>query len=114
MAACGIDCNACNLYRAAWDDAAAEAPVEWFRFRGWIGGNDGAETVRRRTPLCMGCWTEGDDRFCGKCSLFDCCDARGLDHCGECGEFPCAQYREWIDGLSHHEAAMELLMSMKK
>jgi len=25
----------------------------------------------------------------GKCSVKSCCEGRGLNHCGECDDFPC-------------------------
>ena len=56
QAACGLDCNSCNLYLAAHDLRAAAALVDWFRARSWIGEHDGPEAVQAQAPFCMGCW----------------------------------------------------------
>ena len=114
MAACGLDCNACNLYKAAHDPDAAAALVDWFRSRGWIGEDEGVEAIQRQTPLCLGCWTQTGPCWCGDCRLRTCCDENGRAHCGECDEFPCEVYRKWTVGQAHHQAAMEFLLSRRK
>lgn len=64
-AACGIDCNECGQYKITmeYDMKAAESLVEWFRSRGWIGENEGAEAIMKKAPLCRGCWNITDDCF---------------------------------------------------
>ncbi len=114
LAACGLDCNACNLYLAAHDLHAAAALVEWFRARGWIGEEEGAEAVRRKAPFCMGCWDASAKQWCGDCRLRGCCEEKACSHCGECADFPCAEYRAWTEGQPHHLAAMEFLLSKGK
>ena len=109
-AACGLDCNSCNLYLAAHDPLAAAALMDWFRARGWIGENEGTEAVQRQAPFCMGCWDETAKRWCGDCNLRGCCEEKCHPHCGECANFPCKSYREWTVGQAHHQAAMEYLM----
>lgn len=114
LAACGLNCNACNLYLAAHDLQAAAALVDWFRARGWIKADEGAEAVQRQSPFCMGCWDASAKRWCGACHLRACCEENTRADCGECGEFPCAQYREWTEGQAHHQAAMEFLMTRRQ
>lgn len=113
-APCGLCCGECNLYLAGWDPEAARALVEWFRSRGWIGPDEGAEAVMKRAPLCTGCRATEGVRFCGECTLRTCCENRGLNDCGECADFPCKAYREWADGLPHHEKAMTFLMEKRE
>ena len=114
QAACGLDCNICNLYLAANDLQAAAALVDWFRARGWIGEHDGAEAVQAQTPFCMGCWDVTAKQWCGDCHLRACCEENTRSDCGECADFPCAQYREWTVGQAHHQAAMEYLHTKRK
>lgn len=113
LAACGLDCNTCNLYRATFDMEAAAALTEWFRSRGWIGADEGAEAIRRMTPLCLGCWTQTGPCWCGECRLRACCEDHARADCGECADFPCAAYRAWTVGQSHHQAAMEFLQKRR-
>lgn len=113
IAACGIDCSRCNLYNAGRDITAAQALVEWLRLRGLIGADDGVQAVRAKAPLCMGCRAQDGECFCGDCHLRACCDGKQLDHCGQCGDFPCVEYVEWTEGTEHHIKAMEYLMKRR-
>ena len=114
IAACGLDCSVCDLYLAAQDIQAAARLTEWFRARGWIGENEGAEAVQRQAPFCMGCWDVTAKQWCGDCSLRGCCAENDRSDCGECGDFPCAAYRAWTVGQAHHQAAMERLLARRK
>lgn len=118
LAACGVDCNVCGLYNAEHDLKAAESCVEWFRGQGWIEADGNAEAVQKavqnKAPFCNGCW--GDSEWCG-CGSIDfrkCCKKKEINHCGECHDFPCEPYIEWIDDLDHHKKAMEYLLSLKQ
>lgn len=113
-AACGLDCNACNLYLADRDLQAAAALVDWFRSRGWIAPEEGAEAVQRQAPFCSGCWDVTARQWCGNCHLRACCTESSRAHCGECSAFPCQEYRQWTVGQAHHQAAMETLLAQKK
>ena len=119
MAACGVDCNECGQYKITSEHNLEEAEglVDWFRSMGWIGENEGAEAVMKKASLCKGCWDIADDCFwkCigGNCGLRACCEERQIDHCGECGDFPCGRYKEFADGNDWHQKAMERLLSLR-
>ena len=117
MAACGIDCSECNMYKVTMeqDIKAAESLVEWFKSRGWIGENEGAEAIMQKNPLCTGCWNITDDCF-WKCGCYNidfrvCCNERQINHCGECSDFPCEHYAAFAVG---HDKAMEHLLSLRE
>ena len=119
MAACGLDCSECNQYKVTTqhDAKAAESLVVWYRSMGWIGESEGAEAVMKKAPLCKGCWNSTEDCFfkCG-CANIDfrvCCKERQIDHCGQCGDFPCEHYKTWGYWHESHEKAMEHLMSLR-
>ena len=119
MAACGIDCKECASYKVTveQDLKAAELLVEWYKSCGWIEKSEGAEAVMKKSPLCKGCWNSTDDCFfkCG-CNNIDfriCCKGKQINHCGECSEFPCEHYKEWVSWGEHHQKAMEYLLSLK-
>lgn len=119
LAACGIDCGACGQYKVTMeqDITAAGQLVPWFRSQGWIGENEGAEAVMKRTPLCRGCWDITEDCFwvcgCGSRDFRICCKGKQINHCGECSEFPCEDYKKWVDWHESHKKAMENLLSQK-
>lgn len=49
----------------------------------------GACAYRKQTG-CPGC-VHMEKPFWGEnCPVKDCCEGKGLAHCGACGEFPCA------------------------
>ncbi len=112
-AACGINCNECDLYKAEHDMKAAEALVDWFKGRGWIKPDEGAEAVMKMAPLCKGCWGECDVHWSGDCDLRLCCEQKELYSCGDCDDFPCENYKEWANEDNHHKKAMEYLLSLK-
>ena len=120
LAACGIDCNECGQYKVTSEHDLKEAEdlVYWFRSMGWIGQDEDAEAVMKKAPLCKGCWNITNDCFwkCGGgCGLRICCEERQINHCGECGDFPCEDYMKFgDDGLSHHKKAMERLLSLRE
>ena len=112
-AACGINCNECNLYNAGHDMKAAESLVEWFKERGWIETNENAEAVKKMAPFCSGCWEKSDVHWCGDCDLRMCCEKKELNNCGDCSDFPCEKYKAWANNVDHHKKAMEYLLSLK-
>ncbi|MDF2656896.1 MAG: uncharacterized protein K0R19_3370 [Bacillota bacterium] len=121
LAACGMDCVECGSYKATMhhDIKAAEGLVEWYRGQGWIGENEGAEAVMKKNPLCKGCWNTTNDCFfkCGCHPSRDfriCCTEKQIDHCGDCSDFPCEPYMEFVGDLEHHKKAMEYLLSLKQ
>lgn len=49
-----------------------------------------SQCAYRETPGCSGC-TRMEKPFWGdSCPVKSCCEGKGLNHCGQCGEFPCA------------------------
>ena len=120
LAACGIDCTQCGSYKVTMykDMEAAAQLVLWYRSQGWIGEDEGAEAVMRKNPLCKGCWDSTEDCFfncgCGRVDFRLCCTQKEILHCGQCNEFPCEAYIEWVSMHDHHEKAMEYLQTIKK
>lgn len=119
MAACGVDCQGCVSYKVTveHDMKSAQSLVEWYRGRGWIGEDEGADAVMNKNPLCRGCWNTTDDCFfkcgCGRRDFRICCIERQIDHCGQCGDFPCAYYKDWASWSETHQKAMEHLLSLR-
>ena len=119
LAACGVDCGECAQYKVTMnrDLKAAEMLVDWFRSQRCIGENEGVEAVMKKTPLCKGCWDITDDCFwscgCGSIDFRICCEGKQVNHCGECADFPCEAYKEWVTWHDSHKKAMERLLSLR-
>ena len=47
----------------------------------------------RTKTNCPGCHAAASKMFWGECALAKCCMAKGLEHCGKCDLFPCAQLK---------------------
>ena len=120
LAPCGIDCAECGSYKVTMehDLESAETLVDWYRANGWIEDSEGAEAVMKKAPLCRGCWNLSDDCFfkcsCGSRDFRVCCTEKQINHCGECRDFPCEDYMNFVGDLEHHKKAMEHLISLQQ
>ena len=120
MAACGISCEECGLYKITKENdiESAKLLVDWFKGQGWIGKDEGYESILNKNPLCFGCWYITEDCFwkcgCGKRDFRKCCKEKHINHCGECNIFPCEDYFQWTEMHEGHKKAMEILLSLKK
>jgi hypothetical protein len=60
----------------------------------------------KKNANCQGCRNEKS--LVNDCPTRACAIGKGLLHCGECGEFPCATLEEFYsDGVPHHVTALE-------
>ena len=53
-----------------------------------------SECEYREEQNCAGC-VNIDKPFWGDCPLKTCCESKGHDNCGNCGEFPCEQLTQF-------------------
>ncbi len=114
IAACGIDCAACDLRRVPFDSAAASRVVEWFRGKGWIGPTDGQAEIIARSMYCRGCRVDRAVHWSPDCFILKCCvDDRGLSHCDQCAGFPCEPLRDWSRRSPKYTAALARLTRMR-
>jgi len=113
LAACGLDCNECGVYKVVHDRNTAESLISWYRKNGWIDKNDDVYTVVKKDLFCMGCWNEAGVRWCSDCRVKRCCEAKHLNHCGECNGFPCAEYKNWAEECEHNKYGMVNLMCLR-
>lgn len=44
---------------------------------------------RKDAVSCKGCINMDGPFWGGVCEVKSCCESKGLNHCGECGDFPC-------------------------
>ena len=115
LASCGIDCNACALYKITMhqDAPSAEKMIPVLREEGLIGADAGIDAVFALGALCRGCWA-GEGVACDlpSCPRL-CCAEKQLDHCGACAEFPCRRYDDWVDGREHRGRAKQFLLDLR-
>lgn len=53
-----------------------------------------SECEGREEAKCTGCATMKKPFWGGDCAVKTCCEGKELDHCGQCGEFPCEMLRD--------------------
>lgn len=51
---------------------------------------------------CKGCITTMGNPFYGSCPIAQCCQEKGMEHCGECPHMPCAKLEEYSCGEGEH------------
>lgn len=114
IAVCGLDCGACDIRRAPFDEEAARAVVTWYREQGWLEEDEGLEQALSRGMYCMGCHGERSLHWSPDCWILQCCvDDRGLQHCSECDVFPCERLREWAGENDGYAQALQRLQRMR-
>ncbi len=50
-----------------------------------------------REPACAGCKEVAGKPFWGDCETYICAEKRGVEHCGQCDDFPCIDFMERYD-----------------
>jgi hypothetical protein len=106
LAPCGIDCAACDIYQAANDPAKAVALAE--QWKSW------QPDAQPDWFKCQGCRADRGLCWSEDCRIYACCAERNLHDCGQCADFPCADYQAWIGPYPHHQAAYARLQEMQK
>ncbi len=106
IAICGLDCAACDIYRASQDAAIAQKLTERFR-------SQGHPDAQPSWFHCNGCLGDRGQCWSGDCWIWQCCAGqRGLERCSACPEFPCQRLQEWAAKGSRYSAALERLKGM--
>lgn len=49
----------------------------------------------REQTGCKGCVNMEKPFWGDSCPVKSCCESKGLEHCGACGQFPCALLRQF-------------------
>jgi hypothetical protein len=58
---------------------------------------------------CQGCQAAKGKMFWGECQIAKCCMRKGLSHCGECGDLPCAALQAVVADPEHGDQGQRLL-----
>ncbi|HNX27568.1 MAG TPA: DUF3795 domain-containing protein [Phycisphaerae bacterium] len=107
FAPCGIDCENCDMYRAACDKEFAEFMAADWRNSGHPGADASWFT-------CKGCNSESSMLWSENCTIRDCVREKGIENCSRCSSFPCDRLTNFAnDGFPHHRCAFERLCRMR-
>ncbi len=115
IAACGLICSDCSIYKASEDEECAEKVKDWFVEMGWVEKDISLEEFMDRGPYCLGCHGPREKHWSPDCWIKNCCiDSKGLENCSRCEEFPCKGLEEWADEDVEYTAALENLKRLRK
>jgi hypothetical protein len=110
IAACGLDCQTCEIRRVPFDAEAAKSVVVWFRDMGWLNEGEGVTEILARRMYCQGCHGDRRLHWSPDCWILQCCvDNKGLSNCAECEAFPCDRLREWSTQNDGYAEALQRL-----
>lgn len=110
IAACGLNCETCEIRLAPFDTQAAEVVIKWFKSQGWLSGEEGMPEVIERKMYCKGCLGDREIHWSPDCWILSCCvDQHGLSNCSECPDFPCDRLIEWSTQDKSYQEALERL-----
>jgi predicted RNA-binding Zn-ribbon protein involved in translation (DUF1610 family) len=100
-APCGLYCGACGTVLADRKGTVAELAEEWRMEAGHL--------------VCHGCRSDTVAVFCRDCRFRACAASREIDHCSECGEFPCGDLvRFRNDEAPHHSVVLVNLRRIRE
>jgi hypothetical protein len=101
-AVCGLFCPACSAFIATREDPVRAQKIA----DGW-----GVPVEEAR---CDGCRSDRRFVYCRTCRLVTCAAERGLDFCSQCGDYPCAELKEFQAAMPHRIELWENLDRIKE
>jgi hypothetical protein len=110
MAACGLNCETCEIRLARFDPQAADGLVNWLKSEGWLAADEGMPQVIERKLFCTGCLGSRGTHWSADCWILTCCvDRHSLSNCSQCHEFPCARLVAWSEQNESYRQAFNTL-----
>lgn len=88
-AVCGLFCPSCTIYIGSSEDPKRLDPIA-----GQLGKKP--EEIR-----CEGCRSDVRFLYCRTCKLDKCASERGVEFCGSCDEYPCAELKAFQAAMPH-------------
>ena len=97
IAACGIDCSACDAYKATQTgdvEASKKVAEEWTKTYG-----EGKHVFTVEETHCDGCLTEGKRKggYCGACPIRACVIKKEIDNCAYCADYACEDLKGFFN-----------------
>lgn len=86
---CGMQCNKCLIYRPNVEKEDRRKEICTVYSKIWPGYNLDPTTI-----ICDGCLCEKEDSilFSPECKARKCVKEKGIEHCGYCSQYPCADF----------------------
>jgi hypothetical protein len=100
VAYCGLLCNECPIFIATAenDEQAKERLAREC-------SNEDVQFLKDDMN-CYGCFWEGNrnSKMCGNCAMRNCAEAKGVENCGYCGDYPCSHIETYVpEGLENRK-----------
>jgi|ADurb_Ile_03_Slu_FD_contig_21_1971355_length_2622_multi_5_in_0_out_0_1 hypothetical protein len=98
---CGLYCGACTIKKANEDGTLNELAREW--------------EEDPNSLVCEGCKGKVTCHYCIGCPIQLCNREKGLEHCGQCPDFPCERLRAFdADKYAHHTGVIRNLVAKRE
>lgn len=108
IAVCGLLCHDCDIRQATEDPKVAQKIADWFK-------RERKEDIKPKDIRCLGCREDRAKHWSADCWILQCCvDAKGLQFCYQCQEFPCNKLVEWSGQCERYGNALDRLKSKKR
>lgn len=109
ISVCGLNCAKCDIYEASHgNEKLCNEILEWFKKKR-------NKTLKPEQITCEGCKGPLNAHWSSDCKMLLCAKNKGLQHCFQCEDFPCATVNEFTsDGVSHHKRTVENAKRMKE
>ena len=94
---CGIYCGACSIMMAGKTGKSDRLASFWSpgRIGKFLAFQNVPHDEKDLVLECGGCKSDRVFINCRGCAIRKCAIEKRVDHCNDCGEFPCPTYREW-------------------
>jgi len=63
--------------------------------------------ITAKDLVCYGCKSSQTWKMCRDCPFVKCCKGKGLDNCGECDSYPCAEINKFLKNLPEESAFLD-------
>jgi len=106
IAVCGLNCAKCDIYMASHGNKEVRTKlIEWFK----------KERNLDIDPVCDGCRGSPERHWSADCKFLVCARRKEVQHCFECGDFPCEKIEAFSsDGHAHHRRTVENMKRMRE
>ncbi len=110
IAACGLLCHECSIFKADSDKNAAREMLDWMKETHQIEEDIDLKDFMDGGPYCEGCHGDKKKHWSPDCWILECCvNDKSLEDCSQCEHFPCDRLIEWAKESEDYTKALERL-----
>ena len=91
-AVCGLYCGACRVVQCNETGTVDAIAREW--------------GMKAEDLVCHGCRSDVRAALCRDCEFIQCAESKGIEHCSDCDELPCAKLTAFRDDDAPHHSAV--------